>query len=222
MKVNPKQEWQQIYREAWRYQRDFLYVNNTHGAPWADIYTWYKPWVDHVKHRQDMNYIVDILGGEIAVGHSYTRGGDFPDLDNVPVGLLGADYTIKNGFYQISKIYSGENWNPGLQAPLDMPGIDIQEGDYLLEVNGIKLDASINLYNLFEQTAKKVTQIKTGRSAKIAEAKTTNVLPIANENRLRSRSWVEGNRRYVAEQTDGKIGYTYIPNTGGPWLYLIQ
>jgi len=215
MKVNPLQEWQQIYREAWRYQRDFLYVNNTHGAPWNDIYNWYKPWVNHVKHRQDMNYIVDILGGEIAVGHSYTRGGDFPDLDNVPVGLLGADYVVKNGFYQISKIYSGENWNPGLQAPLDMPGIKVQEGDYLLEVNGTKLDASSNLYSLFEQTAGKVTQLKTGKSTNLADATTSNVLPIANENRLRSRNWIEGNRRYVAEKTDGKIGYTYVPNTGG-------
>ncbi|MEP5613961.1 MAG: PDZ domain-containing protein [Cyclobacteriaceae bacterium] len=216
MKVNPLEEWQQIYREAWRYQRDFLYVNNTHGAPWNDIYNWYKPWVNHVKHRQDMNYIVDILGGEIAVGHSYTRGGDFPDLDNVPVGLLGADYTVNNGFYQISKIYSGENWNPGLQAPLDMPGINVKEGDYLLEVNGTKLESSTNLYSLFEQTAGQVTQIKTGRSTKLAEANTTNVLPIANENRLRSRNWVEGNRRYVSEKTEGKIGYTYVPNTGGP------
>lgn len=215
MKVSPQDEWQQIYREAWRYQRDFLYVNNTHGAPWNDIYDWYKPWVSHVKHRADMNYIIDILGGEIAVGHSYTRGGDFPDIDNVPVGLLGADYTLKNGFYQISKIYSGENWNPGLQAPLDMPGLDVNEGDYLLEVNGVKLDDTKNLYSLFEQTAGKVTQIKVGKSTKIADAKTLNVVPIRRENALRSRGWVESNRRYVAEQTEGKIGYTYVPNTSG-------
>ncbi len=215
MKIDPKQEWQQIYREAWRYQRDFLYVNNTHGAPWNDIYQWYKPWVDHVKHRQDMNYIVDILGGEIAVGHSYTRGGDFPDIDRVPVGLLGADYEIKNGFYQISKIYSGENWNPNLQAPLDYPGLEVNEGDYLLEVNGTKLDASVNIYQLFEQTGGKTTQIKTSRSTNLANAKSSYVVPITNEYGLRSRNWIESNRRYVEEQTDGKIGYTYVPNTGG-------
>lgn len=215
MRVSPQDEWQQIYREAWRYQRDFLYVDNTHGAPWNDIYNWYKPWVSHVKHRADMNYIIDILGGEIAVGHSYTRGGDFPDIDNVPVGLLGADYTLKNGFYQISKVFSGENWNPGLQAPLAMPGLDVNEGDYLLEVNGVKLDDNKNLYSLFEQTAGQVTQIKVGKSTKIADARTLNVVPIRSENGLRSRGWVESNRRYVAEQTDGQIGYTYVPNTSG-------
>lgn len=215
MKVSPRNEWQQIYREAWRFQRDFLYVNNQHGAPWNDIYEWYKPWVNHVKHREDMNYIIDILGGEIAVGHSYTRGGDFPDIDNVPVGLLGADYSIKNGYYQFDRIYTGENWNPNLQAPLAQPGMNVVKGDYLLEVNGVKLDASKNLYSLFEQTSGKVTQIKVGKSTNLSDARLINVVPVSNEYGLRSRTWIEDNRRYVERKTEGKIGYTYVPNTGG-------
>lgn len=215
MKVNPQAEWQQIYREAWRYQRDFLYVNNQHGAPWDDIYNWYKPWVGHVKHREDMNYIIDILGGEIAVGHSYTRGGDYPNIDRVPVGLLGADYTIKNGKYQFAKIFTGENWNPNLRAPLAVPGMDVNEGDYLLEVNGVSVDASQNLYSYFEQTAGTVVRIKVGKSTNLADAKTVLVEPISNEYALRSRNWIESNRRYVDEKTDGKIGYTYVPNTAG-------
>lgn len=215
MKVKPSEEWQQIYKEAWRYQRDFLYVNNQHGAPWDQIYAWYKPWVNHVKHRQDMNYIIDILGGEIAVGHSYTRGGDFPEVDRVPVGLLGADYSIKNGKYQITKIFTGENWNPNLRAPLAMPGIDISEGDYLLEVNGEAVDGSKNLYSYFEQTSGTTVSIKVGKSTDISKAKMYYVEPIGNEYALRSRAWIEGNRRYVDEKTGGKIGYTYVPNTGG-------
>ncbi|MDW3190730.1 MAG: PDZ domain-containing protein [Cytophagales bacterium] len=216
MKVNPQSEWQQIYREAWRYQRDFLYVDNTHGAPWEEIHEWYKPWVNHVRHRADMNYIIDILGGEIAVGHSYTSGGDYPDVKRVPIGLLGADYAIKNGKYQIRKLFTGENWNPELQAPLAQPGMDINEGDYLLEVNGLPLDASKNIYQLFEQTTGQVTQIKVGKSTKLADATAYWVKPISSERGLRSRAWVEDNRRYVAEKTDGRIGYTYVPNTSGP------
>ncbi|KAJ1444187.1 ClpP/crotonase-like domain-containing protein, partial [Ochromonadaceae sp. CCMP2298] len=161
-----------------------------------------------------MNYIIDILGGEIAVGHSYTRGGDFPVVDRVPVGLLGADYIIKNDNYQFSKVFTGESWNPELQAPLAIPGQEVQEGEYLLEVNGVTLNATKNIFSLFEQTTGKVTQIKVGSSTKIDDAKTINVVPISNESGLRSRSWIEDNRRYVAEKTDGKIGYTYVPNTG--------
>ncbi|WP_462253294.1 S41 family peptidase [Ekhidna sp.] len=215
MQVDPQAEWMQIYREAWRYQRDFLYVNNQHGAPWNDIYDWYKPWVGHVKHREDMNYIIDILGGEIAVGHSYTRGGDYPDVDRVPVGLLGADYAIKNGKYQFKKIFTGENWNPDLSAPLSVPGIDVNEGDYLLEINGKAVDSNQNLYSYFEQTSGTAVRIKVGKTTKIGDAKTFYVKPIGNEYALRSRAWIEDNRRYVSEKTDGKIGYTYVPNTGG-------
>lgn len=215
MKVSPQEEWQQIYREAWRYQRDFLYVNNTHGAPWDDIYEWYKPWVDHVKHREDMNYIVDILGGEIAVGHSYTRGGDYPDIGRVPVGLLGADYEVQNGHYRFARIFTGENWNPNLQSPLGQPGMNVEEGDYLLEVNGIPLNSGTNIYKLFEQTSGKTTRIKVGKSTDLSNATALYVKPISNERGLRSRSWVEDNRRYVSEKTGGRIGYTYVPNTGG-------
>ncbi|MEO9483185.1 MAG: PDZ domain-containing protein [Ekhidna sp.] len=215
MKVSPSEEWQQIYREAWRYQRDFLYVNNQHGAPWNKIYEWYKPWVSHVKHREDMNYIIDILGGEIAVGHSYTRGGDYPNINRVPVGLLGADYAIKNGRYQFIKIFTGENWNPNLRAPLAAPGMKVSEGDYLLEVNGVTIDGNENIFKYFEQTSGTTLRIKVGKTADISKAETLYVEPISNEYALRSRAWIESNRQYVSQKTEGKIGYTYVPNTGG-------
>ncbi len=92
LKIEPREEWKQIFKEGWRYQRDFLYVNNTHGAPWNDVFKWYSPWIEHVQHRTDLLNVVDIMGGEIAVGHSYTRGGDFPDVKEVTIGLLGAVY----------------------------------------------------------------------------------------------------------------------------------
>ena len=107
IKLDPKAEAHQIFKEGWRYMRDFLYVDNVHGAPWDDVYKWYSPWIDHVRHRTDLNYVVDIMSGEVAIGHSYVSGGDLPNLDNVPIGLLGADYIISNGHYQISKLYNG-------------------------------------------------------------------------------------------------------------------
>ena len=89
--VDPQLEYPQIFKEGWRYMRDFLYVDNTNGAPWNKIYEWYSPWIKDVRHRSDLNYVVDIMSGEIAIGHSYVSGGDRPDIDRVPVGLLGAD-----------------------------------------------------------------------------------------------------------------------------------
>lgn len=221
MKIIPQEEWKQIFKEGWRYQRDFLYVNNTHGAPWNDVYQWYSPWIDHVRHRTDLNYVVDILGGEISVGHSYTSGGNFPKLDEVPVGLLGADLEEVNGFYRIKKIYTGENWNPDLRAPLATPGVDVRVGDYLLEINGVPLQAPTNPYSLFEATANKQTRIKVNQNPTLQGARSVTVLPIENENQLRLRDWVEGNRKKVNELSGGKLGYVYVPNTGqGGYTYF--
>ncbi len=214
--VDPNKEAEQIFREGWRYQRDFLYVDNVHGAPWDKVYNWYKPWVTHVKHRSDLNYIIDILGGEVSVGHSFTRGGDFPDVPIVPVGLLGADYETDNGYFKIKKIYTGENWNPELRAPLSGPGIDIKEGDYLLEVDGKLLTASMNLYSLFEGSANRQVKIRVNSKPSMEGARNLTVVPIANEAALRSRNWVEDNRKKVAQLSEGKLAYVYVPNTGNP------
>ncbi|WP_111671195.1 S41 family peptidase [Algoriphagus litoralis] len=216
VKVNPMEEWQQIYREGWRYQRDFLYVDNVHGAPWDEIYEWYKPWVNHVRHRSDMNYIIDILGGEVAVGHSYTRGGDFPEVNSVPIGLLGADYEVENGLYRIKKIYTGESWNPNLKAPLAQPGAMARVGEYVVGVNGKPIEPGVNFYSYFEGTAGQPIKIHLNSKAGLQGARVIQVIPVANEGQLRSIAWVEGNRRKVDELSGGKLAYVYLPNTGQP------
>ncbi len=216
VKVDPMAEWQQIYREGWRYQRDFLYVENVHGAPWDQIYEWYKPWVASVRHRTDMNYIIDIIGGEVAVGHSYTRGGDFPDISRVPIGLLGADYDLVNGNFRIKKIYTGEDWNPNLDAPLAQPGAEAKVGEFLVGVNGEAIEAGKNLYSYFEETSNVPTRIHLNSKPGMEGSRTIMVLPVSNEGQLRMMDWVEGNRRKVDELSGGKLAYVYLPNTGQP------
>ena len=216
VKVNPQEEWQQIYREGWRYQRDFLYVDNVHGAPWDQIYEWYKPWVAHVRHRTDMNYIIDILGGEVAVGHSYTRGGDFPDIKRIPIGLLGADFEEVNGNYRIKKIYSGESWNPNLNAPLAHPGNEAKIGEYIVAVNGKPIQSGTNLYSYLEGSANQYTTIHLNSKPGMDGARMIATVPVSNENQLRLMDWLEGNRRKVDQLSGGKLAYVYLPNTGQP------
>jgi len=214
IKIDPKAEYKQILKEGWRFMRDFLYVDNVHGAPWEQVYEWYAPWIEHVRHRTDLNYVVDILSGEVAVGHSYVSGGDMPDLDRVPVGLLGCDFSLENGRYRISKIYNGESWNPDLSAPLAIPGLGVSEGDYVLEVNGQSLTTTDNIYQMLEQTAGQTVRL-TVANAPNAAGKTVVVAPIRSEYGLRTFDWIEGNRRKVDELSGGKLAYVYIPNTGG-------
>jgi len=215
IKIDPQAEYAQIFKEGWRYMRDFLYVDNVHGAPWDEIYSWYQPWIKHIRHRTDLNYVVDILSGEVAIGHSYVSGGDMPDVDQVPVGLLGADFTKENGFYKIQKIYTGEHWNPDVRAPLAMPGMEVKEGDYLLAINGTPLSADQNIYELLAQTADRTISITVNGTPNISGAKKVTVKPVANEFQLRYMDWVESNRKKVDELSNGKLAYVYIPNTSG-------
>ncbi len=221
MKVDPAAEWKQIFREAWRYQRDYFYVENVHGLDLDWAYETYAPWVEHVRHRVDLTYILDILGGETAIGHSFTGGGDTPDVEFVPVGLLGADLAVADGRYRIEKIYTGENWNPNLRAPLSGPGIDANVGDYILAVDGVELTADMNPYSVFDRTADKQTVLTLNSRPSEDGARQVTVVPVTNEVALRARDWIEGNRRMVDQLSDGRLAYVWLPNTGfGGYSYF--
>lgn len=217
MKINidPRLEWKQIFRESLRYQRDFLYVENIHGLDLQKIEEMYAPWVEHVNHRADLTYILDIIGGETAIGHSFTGGGAYPPVQRVPVGLLGADYTVADSLYRIEKIYRGENWNPDLKSPLSGPGIDVKEGEYLLSVNGKPLTAGENIYRLFDQTAGKQTVIRVNSRPGMDGSRELTVVPVGSEHSLRQREWMESNRRKVDSLSGGRLAYVWLPNTGG-------
>ena len=213
--VDPPKEWKQIFDELWRIERDYFYVQNMHGANWKAIKTKYERFLPYVGHRDDLNYLFNDMMAELVIGHNYVGSGDYPEQVIVNVGLLGADYEISNGMYRFKKIYSGLNWNPTFRAPLTQPGILVKEGDYLVAVNGTPVDAKINLYSLFQNTAGKQTRISVSSDASLKGAKEFTVIPVASEGNLRLMDWVEGNRKKVDELSGGRIAYVYMPNTGG-------
>ena len=137
-------------------------------------------------------------------------------MPTIPVGLLGANYKAENGFFKITKIFTGENWNPELRSPLSGPGMNVKEGEYLVEVDGRPLTETMNLYSLFEGTANRQINIRVNNKPSLDGARSITVVPIANEAGLRSRAWVEANRRKVNELSGGKLAYVYVPNTGNP------
>ncbi len=198
MRIDPRAEWEQIYRETWRIQREYFYDPKFHGADWQTIYEKYRPLLAHVGHRADLAYLIATVGGELAVGHSYLTGsGDVPGEDPVTVGLLGADFGIENGRYRIKRTYTGQNWNPDLRAPLSAPGIQVSEGDYILEVNGRSLAPPTNLHSLFEGTAGRQTLIRVNGTPSMEGSRIVTVIPVPSEDALRARAWIEDNRQLV-------------------------
>ena len=213
--IDPRAEWKQMYREAWRIQRDFFYDPNFHGLDIAAAEKRYSVFLDNLASRGDLNYLFQEMLGNLTVGHHNAGGGDAPQPTRYTVGLLGADYKIENGRYRFAKIYDGENWNPNAFAPLTQPGVNVKEGDYLIAVNGREVRANNNIFAYFEQTAGKQVKIKVSANPDGKDVRDVTVVPVANEGGLRNLAWIEGNRRKVAELSGGKLAYVYLPNTGG-------
>lgn len=213
MRLEPRAEWRQIFHEAWRFERDYLYVPNLNGADWNGVYAMYAPWIEHVGHRSDLTYILDLLGGELTLGHTFTGGGDYPPVDTVAVGLLGADLDAVGSRYRLARIYDGEEWNPGLRAPLRAPGVKARRGDYLLAVNGADLTTATNLYRAFEGTAGRQTVLRLNDRPSADGSWTVTVVPVPSEVQLRIQAWVEDNRRLVDSLSEGRLAYVWLPNT---------
>jgi tricorn protease len=214
MHLDPRAEFAQIFHEGWRLQRDYLYVPNMHGTNWSRMKEMYGSMLPHVMHRADLNYLLDNMGAEIAIGHSYVRGGAMPEIPTSPGGLLGADFTIEGGRYKIARIYDGESWNPDLRAPLAGPGIDVSVGEFIIAINGINLAAPDNIHRLLDGTANRQTVLTVNTRPVPDGARQVTVVPVPNEQGLRTRAWVEDNRRLVDKRSNGQLAYVYIPNTG--------
>jgi tricorn protease len=217
MYLEPKEEFKQIFREGWRNQRDYLYVPNMHGADWFKMAEMYGEILPYVNHRADLNYLLDNMGAEIAIGHSYVRGGDMPDVPpSSGGGLLGADFVVENARYKITKIFDTEVWNPELRAPLQAPGVDVNVGDYILAINGVELRAPDNIHRLLDGTANRQTRLTVNSRPAMDGARQVTVVPTNTEQALRTRAWVEENRRLVDKLSKGQLAYVYVPNTGQP------
>ncbi|MGC9077791.1 MAG: S41 family peptidase [Candidatus Kapaibacteriota bacterium] len=214
--VDPRAEWKQIFDESWRQMRDFFYAPNMHGVDWKAMKEKYAELLPYCRHRFDLTYIIGEMIGELNVGHAYVGGGDMPKVEPTPVGLLGAEFELEpqSGFYKIKKIFKGRNWEEKTRSPLTEPGLNIKEGDYLIEIDGIVLNKDVTPYKALVNKANKYVKIKVNSKPTLEGAKEYTVKTISSEAGLRYLDWVEYNRNYVEKKTNGRIGYIHIPDMG--------
>ncbi len=219
--IDPREEWQQLFTEAWRIQRDFFYDPTMHGVDWPAVRERYERMLDDCAGREDVSFVIGEMISELNVGHAYVRGaGDVESAPSVPVGMLGCDYELHQysptaAAYRIGRIYEGAAWDYDARGPLSQLGVKVKEGDYLLAVNGTPVSIRKDPWAAFIGLAGRVTKLTVSDKPQLdSSARDVLVTPLATEAPLRYRWWVERNRAYVAEKTGGQVGYVYVPDTG--------
>ena len=213
--VDLKEEWQEVYDESWRQMRDFFYDPNMHGVDWEIIYDKYNPLIPYVNNRNDLNYIIGEMIGELSVGHAYVSGGDKPSPKKIKTGLLGAELSKdKSGYYKIDKILNGENWNKSLRSPFNDIGVNVSEGDYIIAINGKPTNKMNNIYEILLNTPGRQVELTVNDNPSEKDSKKVIIIPISNESDLYYYEWVQNNTKKVNDATNGEVGYIHIPDMG--------
>lgn len=214
VQVNPRAEWRQIFADVWRTERDFFYDPAMHGVDWTAMRERYGALVDVAATRWDVNYLIGELIGELNVSHSYRGGGDLEEARRGNVGLLGVDWEFADGQWKIARIVKPAAWEMDIRSPLDQAGIQIDEGDFVLAVNGLPLASFPDPWAGFEGLANQTVELTVNSKPSFEGSESILVETLGSEGRLRYLEWVEGNRKRVAEATDGRVGYVFVPDTG--------
>ncbi len=224
MAIDYRKEWVQLFNEAWRIQRDFFYDETLHGIDWDSMKRKYEQLLPNIPTRRDLNYLLEDLFSELRQSHVEIEGGDMPDIPESNIGLLGIDLVQdrKNGFYRITKIYQGQNWDEGTSSPLTLPGMNCNPGDYLLAIDGIPLTNGINPDSLLVGRAGEKIEVTINDKPTVSGSRKLTVKPAAYSpelgDLLRYNDWVLGNMEKVNKATGGKIGYIHIPDTYYPGI----
>jgi len=214
LRIEPRQEWKQIFADAWRLLRDWFYDEGMHGLDWPAMRRLYEPLVDHVDHRADLDYILGELGGELNAGHVYVEWGDMPRPERVDNGLLGAEIEPHaSGYFRIARIFPGENWAPDFRSPLTAAGVNAKPGEFILAVGGRSTRGVANFYSLLENAAGRVVELRINDRPDEQGARTVRVRPVARETGLRYLDWVRSRAELVDRLSGGRIGYVHLPNT---------
>ena len=213
VRIDPREEWKQTFREAWRIERDFYWDPAMTGHDWKKIGARYEALLPWVAHRSDLTYLIGELIAELSTSHTYVGGGDSPKKARISVGMLGADFEADGGYYRFAKIYPGENWVEATRSPLTEPGIKVKSGDYLIAVNGQEAKSAQEVYYYFQNLAGKLVTLKINSKPSADGAWEIVVKPVANESGARYIDWFAANCKKVEEATGGRIGYMYVPDT---------
>lgn len=213
--VDPRAEWRQVVMDAWRIERDYFYDPNMHGVDWAAVRDHYLAMLDDCVSRRDVSFLIREMISELNVGHAYYREGDVEQAPQTAAGLLGCRFELADGAFRIAELYRGADWDVDARNPLVESGVKV--GEFVLAVNGVSLDPAQSPYAAFQRSAGATVTLTISSDAQRDDSdRTVAVELMRSDMDLRFRQWIEANRRYVSEKSEGRVGYIYVINTGIP------
>jgi tricorn protease len=216
--VDNRQEWKQIYDEAWRQMRDFFYVANMHGLDWKAIHQKYAVMLPYVNNRNDLTYLIGEMIAELSVGHAYINGGERKPVEKINLGLLGARLSKDaSGYFRIDSLLQGANWSSDLHSPLTEVGVGAVKGEYITSVNGKSTKEMPDIYAALINKAGKNVEL-TLNATPAEGGRKVLVVPVADESSLYYYTWVQNNIRKVDKATNGQVGYIHIPDMSSEGL----
>ena len=224
--VIPHDEWEQMFAEAWRMQRDHFWTETMSGIDWPEVYERYQPLVARCGVRSEFSDLVWEMQGELGTSHCYELGGDYRPTPSWFQGQLGADleFNRRTGEWVVRRIPRGDSWDSKYNSPLAAPGVNVREGDTILEVGGEPVGPDVSPYERLVNSAGREVELTIGSTTGgTSRSKTSKrrvrrrqvvVKTLPDETQLRYRDWVERNRARVHRETRGKVGYVHVPNMG--------
>lgn len=220
-RVVPREEWNQILNDTGRWYRDFFYDRNMHGRDWKGMVEKYRTYIPDLRSRDQLNWMLSELVGELCVSHTYISGGDTgPQLDTespVFTGLLGADLAADaaSGLYRFSRILGSTPYFSGIASPLVRPDIELKEGDYLVAINGRKVKLPDNYFRLLQVAKDDTVALTVSSESSGANSRTYRVKPLRSDREARYARWVSDNIDKTLRLSGGKVGYMHITAMGG-------
>jgi tricorn protease len=216
--IDPAEDWKQMFKDAWRMERDYFYDRNMHGVDWQTVYDQYSPLVDRVTDRYELDDLLAQMISELSALHMFVYGGDKRTAtDNFSNGYLGAKLTRNpdRGGYVIDHIYRSDPDFPAELSPLGRPGLKIREGDVITAVNGISTLDIPHINQLLVNKADLQVRLKLKNGTGGTYDEIVKPFNASAFNGLRYSEWEYTRRLEVENQSAGKIGYLHLRAMGG-------
>jgi len=217
VRVEPTQEWREMFNSAWRLERDLFFSPKMNGVDWQAVRASYAKLLPLVGSRSDLNYLIGEIIGELGNSHTYVGGGeDMPEEKRVPTAFLGADFALDaaSGRYKFATVFAGDNTRDKYRSPLTASGVDVRAGEFLLAVDGQELKAPTDPFSLLVGKQDSTLRLTVADAAN-GKRRDVTVQPVKNELSLREQAWIDHNREVVDRASGGKVAYIYLSDMGG-------